>query len=83
MGWSRREASDGLGRPLPRQAEESAWIEGLDDVASFEDGKMRKLSEDMETVTRRAEALKDRTGRSPWRCTRWILGCATTRSLYR
>jgi hypothetical protein len=83
MEWSRREASDGLERPLPRQAEGSAWIEGLDGVASFEDGKMGKLSEDMETVTRRAETLRDRTGRLPWCCTRWILSCATMRSLYR
>jgi chromosome segregation ATPase len=27
------------------------WKAGLDDVANFENGKMRKLSEDMETVT--------------------------------
>jgi hypothetical protein len=28
-----------------------AWKEGLNDAANFENGRMRKLSEDMETVT--------------------------------
>jgi hypothetical protein len=59
---SRREVSDGVECPLPRQAEELAWMEGLDNVAEFEEGKLRKPSEDLETATRKAEALKDKAG---------------------
>jgi hypothetical protein len=33
-----------------------------DNVAEFEEGKLRKPSEDLETATRKAEALKDKAG---------------------